>query len=153
MKEYFINLSKSYPLAYEEFEGWEECNDEWPSGNEVGMDWVFIPSSIRDLYDWFDPLGIMCEPTFVNSGFGWTIEDNKNCEIWNYEDVRDNRTLAEMDLFTKAFEIREEQLKAKQKPVKLSGQEAIDSLSEIYKEQDEFYMNKSDIPSTDNESN
>jgi hypothetical protein len=109
MKDYFIQLSKDYPLAYAEFEGVDgyAYANKWDKKNDI-----CYPSSLRDLYDWFDGIGIYISvlASIGSKRYSYIVD-------WRSYNMIDTRQEAEREAFTKAFEIREEQLKAKQKPI------------------------------------
>ena len=112
MKQYYIQLSKDFPLAYKEMEDTDttfktRISLEYDSKTSDG---IMVPDDLRDLYDWFDGIGVYISILAMigSKRYSYSID-------WCSYNRIETRSEAEREAFTKAFEVREEQLKLKQK--------------------------------------
>ncbi len=115
MKKYYIELSKAFPLAYKEMEDTDttfktRVSLEYGSKTSDG---IMVPNDLRDLYDWFDGLKIEVEARTHRFDITW--KSKGAMDFYGSNVGITDRDQAEREAFKKAFEIREEQLKLKQK--------------------------------------
>ena len=117
MKQYYIQLSKDFPLAYKEMEDTDttfktRISLEYDSKTSDG---IMVPESLRDLYDWFDPLDIIVTPEYNRKCKRWEVTVTSPTVSVEYISMFMDRIRTEKSAIYAAFEIREEQLKLKQK--------------------------------------
>jgi len=115
MKEYFIGLNKNFPEAYKEMVKNIEClctvGFTIPLRDSHLPVTIKIPNSLRDLYDFFDPLDIIMDVDWIGDGFvGYVFHDPKLTD----KIEGGNRSQVEKEGFTKCFAILNERLTNKQ---------------------------------------
>lgn len=107
-------IIKGYPRAWWDFIQWLINNSRWQSHWAIadisfqdGFIWISSHKiHFRELYDFFDSVGVRVEALYSNPYSSWYGIVNGKSDFHN-----DTRTEAEYRAFEKAFEIRENKLR------------------------------------------